>query len=150
MAPSTPNDTAPIPVWNSQAILSAAGLLMVVATRDVVTNTQAAVNCTTYNATYHALITHTNTSSSVVDVYQTDVHEQFTSTVNSTLGSQSPEGYARMQYDAIITAFSDVLAGTVTYIPVYRSTTITTTALLLTVPFSLAKRTPRTSRGLRP
>jgi len=114
--PPPDNDTAPIRVWNSQTSPSV-GIWTVVATRDVVTNSQSAVNCTTYNATYHALITHTNTSTSVIDVYRTDILNQFTAIITSALGSQSPEDYTGMQYDAIITAFSDVLSGVVNYYP---------------------------------
>ncbi|KLO12663.1 hypothetical protein SCHPADRAFT_890628 [Schizopora paradoxa] len=112
--PAPANDTAPVNVWTAKY----AGLWTVVATRDLNTNTQSAVNCTTFNATYHAFVTHTNTTSSTVDVYQTDLHNEFFSVVQSPLGSQSQQDYTSAQYDALFTAFADTLAGGVNYNPV--------------------------------
>ncbi len=58
-----------------------------------------------------------NTSTSVIDVYQTDVHNQIVSLNSSTLGSQSPADYAGMQYDAVIAAFIYILLGPINYTP---------------------------------
>ncbi|KLO12660.1 hypothetical protein SCHPADRAFT_405663 [Schizopora paradoxa] len=111
--PLPDNDTAPILVWNS----SSDGLWLAVARKDLATNSSSAVNCSMFNATHHALLTHTNTSSSTVEVYQTDFHNEISAIFTSTSGSGSPstDEYEEMQFDAIITSFVNFLSGDVGY-----------------------------------
>ncbi|KLO06512.1 hypothetical protein SCHPADRAFT_687916 [Schizopora paradoxa] len=111
--PPPENDTSPVRLWTARTSATA-GLWVVAATRDLSTNSQSAVNCTAYNATYHAVVTHTNTSISTIDVFQTDVHDQLNFLFDSSLLS---EDRTAMQYNAIICAFADILIGTINYNP---------------------------------
>ncbi|KLO12647.1 hypothetical protein SCHPADRAFT_941022 [Schizopora paradoxa] len=115
--PPPDNDTSPVRVWNADTSPSTGVVWIVAATRDLTTNSQSAVNCSMYNATLHAIVTHTNTSISTIDVYQTDVHDKLDFTYESSVPAQDHTG---MQYDAVITAFSDILIGNVNYDPTVR------------------------------
>lgn len=119
--PPPDNDTAPIRVWESDTNVLwttfTVGAWSTVARRDLATNAQSAVNCTMFNATHHAIITHSNISTSSVEVYRTDIHDEFPTLIISTSGPPSPQEYTEMQFAAIITAFCDVLFGEVSYDP---------------------------------
>lgn len=111
--PPPANDAAPVRVWSADTS-SSSGVWVVAATRDLSTNSQSAVNCSMHNATHHAIVTHTNTSISTIDIYQTEVHDKLDFIYDSSLGQQDRTG---MQYDAVISAFADILVGSVNYDP---------------------------------
>lgn len=119
--PPPSNDTAFVRVWTG-GIQTDGGLWVGAATRDLTLTSQSGAKCTFDNATYHALISHSNTSTSSVDLIETYFQSKFTSMINSTVnGSPSQPAshldsdYAVMQYDAVIMAFANALVGTVDY-----------------------------------
>jgi len=117
--PSPSDDSPFIRVWTG-GIKTEGGLWIGAAARDLNQTSQAGAGCIINNATYHVLITHTNTSTSTVDVLKTDINNQFDSMINDTVADsisqpEQKKDYIVMQYDAVIAAFADAVVGPVNY-----------------------------------
>ncbi len=102
--PPPANSNARILVWNT--LEGADGSHLIVASRNLANNSQSAVNCTTYKATYTVAVSHSNTTSSTARILHT-VQYQETHIANTTTGM------ADAQFDALTMAFGNLLIGRV-------------------------------------